>query len=313
MHRSKSRLSLVPLCTVANLVRATGPVILHCYLFRSQALGFYLKLRFPRVKFIFHEGGRILGSEQDPIWEPALFRLLLLLSRRSVDLYLANSAHTLRKLNDIALGRRIPSRVIYNSVLTRVGSPTEQERQDARRGLMLPESGFVIGFAGRLVRMKGWRDFLRAAEQLVDVRDASWLIAGDGPEFAEALAAVRANSNPRIRLLGQLSKMDKFYQAIDCCVVPSHWEAHGLVQIEAQAYGIPVIATDVPGMNETLNDGVNALLFPPHAIDVLSKQIRALLTSEDLRAQLSAGALRNAERFTINNYHEQLEQFYREL
>lgn len=312
-HRSRSRLSPVPLLTIRRLLRATGPAIVHCHLFRAQALGFILKIFNPSIQLVFHERGRIYGREHEPLWESALFALLIKTSRRYVDLYIANSERTRVKLQEAGLRGRVPSKVIYNSILHQVDRPNAGQRKAARIRFSLPENVFVFGFAGRIVSRKGWRDFLALADRFADRADVYWIVAGEGPEWLDALRAAAANSNRLLLLVGHVQEMDEFYAAIDCCIVPSHWEPHGLVQIEAQGRGIPVIASDAPGMSETMEDGVNALIYPVGDVEALYRRAADLLDSPSLQAMLSSGGLCNAGRFTIWHYNAKLEDAYRQL
>jgi len=57
--------------------------------------------------------------------------------------------------------------------------------------------------------------------------------------------------------------MKSFYSGLDCLVVPSLWEPQGLVEIEAQALGVPVIVSNVEALNEIIHDGENGLLLSP--------------------------------------------------
>jgi glycosyltransferase involved in cell wall biosynthesis len=312
-HRSQSRLSLLPLFTARRLLRATGPAIVHCHLFRAQAFGFLLKLFNPSIQLVFHERGRIYGREHEPLWEAVLFALLIRISRRYVDMYVANSARTLEKMKQVGLDGRVPPMVIYNSILSKIERPSAEQRKTARIRFSIPENAFVFGFAGRIVGRKGWRDFLALAERFAGSAEIYWMVAGEGSEWPDAHRAALASSNPRVRLVGHIREMDEFYSAIDCCVVPSHWEPHGLVQIEAHGRGIPVIASDVPGMSETMEDGVNALIYPAGDVDALYQRATLLVDSPQTRAKLSSSGLCNAERFSIQHYSARLEEAYRQL
>lgn len=311
--RSKSRFSLVPLVILLRLMRSTGPVILHCHLFRAQSFGLLLKILRPKSVLIFHERGRIHGREHEPHWENLLFRFLLGMSRPYVDVYLANSSHTLAKLEESGLRGRLPSRVIYNGIIKQIAKPSAGEQSAARARLGIPPNGFVIGFAGRLVERKGWRDFIEVAGCFAEYKDIYWLLAGDGRDGNEVLAAINESRNPRVRAIGEMLDLTEFFRSLDCCIVPSHWEPHGLVQIESISFGIPVIASDLPSMRETLQENVDSLLYKSRDTDALAKCVTTLLLSHELQTRLSEGAIRNAQRFTVVRYNEQLELCYRDL
>jgi glycosyltransferase involved in cell wall biosynthesis len=91
--------------------------------------------------------------------------------------------------------------------------------------------------------------------------------------------------------------------------VPSVWpEPFGLVGLEAAAFGTPAVAFAAGGISEWLTDGVNGrLVAPAHGCDGLGRTIAALLKDADAWRQLSTGARRAAERFTIGTHVGALE------
>lgn len=311
--RSTSRFSPWPLVSLFRLVRRLDDPIIHCYLFRSQVFGFIVRSLYPRCRLIIHEGGRIVQREHEPAWERLAYRIFLRVARSTADLFLANSHNTLSRLEALGHRGRLPSRAVYNSILTDRPGLDQARRESARAKFGVAPNVFTIGFAGRLVERKGWRDFISCAEFFRERSDLRWLIAGTGPEQALLERMLKERKLSQVELLGFQSDMVSFYRALDACVVPSHWEPHGLVQIEAQGRGVPVLVTKVPGMAETVNDGVDALLFEPQNPSSLISALSELLKSEDLRRRLSEGSLANAQRFTIEHFHEQLENCYRLL
>lgn len=308
-----SRYALTPFLELRRFVKETGPAILHCHLFKSQVFGLVLRRLRPECRLIFHEGGRIVGSEHEPWWESRLYRHFLRHAEPSVDQFIANSEDTMRHLVQAGVKGRPPGVVVYNSILEKVASTTPEQRRQARAGWGLSTEATVLGFAGRLVERKGWRDFLACALHFQNRPDLHWVIGGSGPEESMLKKMIAESGTTRIHALGFQSDMTAFYQGIDACIVPSHWEPHGLVQIEAQGHGLPVLASQVPGMSETLSHGNSALFFPPADVTAMIRKVEAWLADPALRAQLAQASLENARRFTIKNYHDQLEAVYHRL
>src|SRR5262245_27839661 len=80
-------------------------------------------------------------------------------------------------------------------------------------------------------------------------------------------------------------------QTADCFVCTSRWaEAAGLVNIEAQASGLPVIASDIGGIPEYVADGQTGFLFPPNSAAELADRVRRLLTDPNLHQRLGHAA-----------------------
>jgi D-inositol-3-phosphate glycosyltransferase len=90
-------------------------------------------------------------------------------------------------------------------------------------------------------------------------------------------------------------RLRDWYVAADVVAVPSHNESFGLVALEAQACGTPVVATDVGGLRTTVRDGVSGLLVPGHGADAWAA---ALTRAVRDRTVLSLGAVEHASGFS---------------
>ncbi len=86
-----------------------------------------------------------------------------------------------------------------------------------------------------------------------------------------------------------------WYQAASVVVVPSHNESFGLVALEAQACGTPVVATDIGGLRTTVDDGISGLLVLGHHPDAWAA---AITRAVERRAVLSRGAIAHAAEFS---------------
>lgn len=145
-------------------------------------------------------------------------------------------------------------RIVYNAV----ESPKINKNQ-----IIKENNKFVIGMAGRINRWKGQSLFINAAEKVLEkYPDTLFLIAGSaytGEEYLEEeLKDIIEHKKleKSINLLGQVSKMETFYERIDLFVLPSiQPEPFGLVIIEAMDAGIPVIATNQGGPKEIISNG----------------------------------------------------------
>jgi glycosyltransferase involved in cell wall biosynthesis len=161
------------------------------------------------------------------------------------------------------------------------------------------------------VLRKGWQDFLDAVALLVDYVPIYYLIAGDGGDRSRVQSYIRERNLHRYgQLLGHIDAMNEFYSCLDCFVLPSHWEPHGLSHLEAQSYGIPTVVSNTPGMRETVSDEANALLFEPGDVGALATCLKRVAREEELRARLEAGGRRNARRYTVAAFGEALERVY---
>jgi D-inositol-3-phosphate glycosyltransferase len=104
-------------------------------------------------------------------------------------------------------------------------------------------------------------------------------------------------------------RLRDWYAAADAVAVPSHNESFGLVALEAQACGTPVVATDVGGLRTTVRDGVSGLLVPGHGADAWAS---ALTRAVAERRRLSPGAVAHAAGFSWGRTADGLLRTYRD-
>ncbi|NOH72682.1 glycosyltransferase [Vibrio pectenicida] len=139
--------------------------------------------------------------------------------------------------------------VIKNGIDCEQFSPGEKKH--ARIKLGLPVSDLIIGSAGRLEEVKG-HDLLLKAMPFIH-QGAKLVIAGNGSQRTCLMKLAQDLSiTDRVCFLGLVDDMPNFYRALDVFCLPSRCEGFPLAPLEAQACGIPTVAHDVGGANETL-------------------------------------------------------------
>jgi glycosyltransferase involved in cell wall biosynthesis len=178
-----------------------------------------------------------------------------------------------------------------------------------------PDRGEAVLFVGRLVKQKGLDRLIRAAAQ----SGSRWklVVAGDGPERAasERLAG-RLGAADRVEFRGWLDGADlqAAYEDARVVVMPSVWpEPFGMVGIEAMSFGKPVVAFDVGGTRDWLEDGVTGLVATPGDVADLRRHVEALLTHSALAREMGQRGRQRVEReFTKNVYVTRLRAVYRD-
>ncbi|HVN92674.1 MAG TPA: glycosyltransferase [Terracidiphilus sp.] len=148
--------------------------------------------------------------------------------------------------------------ILGNGIEVEAWAPNPQARVAARRELGLTDE-FLWMAVGRLEPVKDYPALLRAMARLP--QNAHLVILGTGP-LAEELRdlARRLGLARRVRFLGFQPNVEHWMQAADGFVLSSRWEGLPMVLLEAGACGVPAVATDVPGTNEVIADGVNGWL-----------------------------------------------------
>jgi glycosyltransferase involved in cell wall biosynthesis len=189
---------------------------------------------------------------------------------------------------------------------------------ESRKRLGLPENVTLIGVPGTLRPMKGHEFFIQAAAVFAErYPECRFAITGDGEHrFVEQLrAAVRQTGlSEKLTFLGNVSDMIAFYRACDIVCVPSRAEPFGRIVIEAFAVGVPVVATSVGGIRETIADGETGLLVEFGDVHGLARSLERLLDDAPLRGKLAGAAHADAlSRFRAATYHDRINQVVRRV
>jgi glycosyltransferase involved in cell wall biosynthesis len=188
--------------------------------------------------------------------------------------------------------------VIYN--------PVNLERFDSGRSLRgelgIGDTDVVVVFLGQVREIKGVADFIAMARK-IDDPNARFLIAGECrdrskiPDSHTPDDLVRmAAGDPRIRYIGYRKDVENVYHTADIVVVPSRWqEPLGLINLEAGACSKPVVATQVGGIPEVVEDGINGYLVPASDVDTLTERVAALIADPMLRARMGEAGRQRVE------------------
>ncbi|MFI9028760.1 D-inositol-3-phosphate glycosyltransferase [Streptomyces sp. NPDC053560] len=190
------------------------------------------------------------------------------------------------------------------------GSGVADERAAARRRLDLPQDALIPLFAGRIQPLKAPDILLRAVAVLLDQDPSlrSRIVvpvvggpSGSGlakPEGLQKLAA-RLGIADVVRFrppVGQ-DRLADWYRAASVLVMPSYSESFGLVAIEAEACGTPVIAASVGGLPVAVKDGVSGFLIDGHDPVDYAHALRRFADDPSLTLRMGAAAARHAESF----------------
>jgi glycosyltransferase involved in cell wall biosynthesis len=190
-------------------------------------------------------------------------------------------------------------------------------RQAARQRLHIPPDAIVIGFVGRLALEKGLVELVEAWMQLRMVKpNAHLLLIGPFENEDPVPSHVRQalESDSRIHLTGTDWDTPSLYAAMDVLCLPSHREGFPNVLLEAAAMQLPVVASDVPGVVDALQDGRTGTLVPVRDAAALTAALACYAGEPGLRASHGArGRAWVLERFTQERIWAALDQYYRSL
>jgi glycosyltransferase involved in cell wall biosynthesis len=175
------------------------------------------------------------------------------------------------------------------------------------------EGKTLIGHVGALVhRQKGQRTIIDAAKSCARTHpDWHFLLLGDGEdenEFRQAVADL-----PNIDLVGFVENVADYLAAFDVFIFPSLHEGLGSVLLDAMDFGLPIVATNVGGIPEIVEDGVNGYLIEPEQPELLLATIDKLLADEASRATMSAANVSKAKSFGAQEMALGYEEIYQSI
>lgn len=165
-------------------------------------------------------------------------------------------------------------------------------------------------YVGQLIRGKGVDLFLRALKKISGNFMASVVGTGNAATHLEHLC-LKLGLTKKVEFTGHVShdNLGSYYSASSVVVVPSRWpEPFGMVGLEAMLHGRPVVAFNVGGISEWLEDGITGLLVPERNVSKLAMSLERILSDPDFAARLGRQALHSfRRRFSFEHYIEQLE------
>jgi len=192
------------------------------------------------------------------------------------------------------------------------------DRARVRKRLGFAPDDPVVLFVGRIEPLKGI-DVLLSVMGGMDRRFRLVVLGGDmrDAERKKELKdmAERLGIGDHVCFVDAVSHqaLPLYYSAADVCVMPSHYESFGLVAVEAMACGVPVVASRVGGLKETVQDGRTGFLVPWRRPQGFAEKLDVLLGDALLRRRMGREARMAAERFRWSEVAHRVEDIYHEL
>jgi len=211
-------------------------------------------------------------------------------------------------------------RIVRNGIVPPTGtmnnSTSNAQRARTRSALNLPHGAKIALTVGRLTEQKGHRVLLDAIPAvLAEAPNMHFVWVGDGP-LAEALRwEIEARDlTSQVHLLGHRADIADLLAAADLFVLPSLFEGLPLVVLEAMAVGVPVIATNIPGTDEVIEDGVSGRLVAPADATALAEALLETVRQPTVvQRWTTAARARFTQQFTASRMAQEVSAIYQEL
>ncbi|CCU83470.1 putative Phosphatidylinositol N-acetylglucosaminyltransferase [Mesotoga infera] len=270
--------------SIKKIIEKEKPDVIHSHVSGISAYLVFANSRVPNV-YTHHS---------TPVRHPALHKHFL---RKRIARYIAISDSGKQALLDIG----IPSPKIAK---IHNGIPLEQFKSERR----ISEDVSTLLAVGRLQKPKNYPLMLRSFSEVVckckekGIEPPVLKIVGEG-ELKDNLKKLcdELVIQDRVIFLGIRRDIPKLLGESDIFVMSSDWEGFSIALIEALASGIPIVATDVGGNAEIIENGVSGLLTKPGDEDDFAEKITRLIENQDLRCKFSEKASERSSLFSIEN------------
>jgi glycosyltransferase involved in cell wall biosynthesis len=188
---------------------------------------------------------------------------------------------------------------------------------DKPASVAFPQSVKTCLFVGSLLTLKGVEYLLAAVPEIIKKHpELSLIIVGDGPEKERFEKIVdHLLIREQVRFVGRVAceATSEWYRQAGIVVVPSLDEAQGIVVLEAFSHGLPVVASNVGGIPDMVQDGRNGLLVPPGDSAAIAAAICRLFDDRELWTRCAQDAYETSLRYSWDQGISQILDLYKEV
>ncbi len=200
------------------------------------------------------------------------------------------------------------SRIVWNGCANGLNTEKfnikakEEYRKEIRKKYNFSDTDIILGFLGRVGRDKGFNELMLSYRQLKEkYSDVKLLYVGynEKPDTVnQELLKYFDECDDIVKTNGWVDDPQKYLAAMDIFLFPSYREGFGNVVIEAEAMGVPVVVSDIPGPQNGMIDGVTGYKVPARTVAPIVEKASILIEDENLREQFGkAGA-----KFAVENF-----------
>jgi glycosyltransferase involved in cell wall biosynthesis len=205
---------------------------------------------------------------------------------------------------------------IYNGIDANIYDPNKVDDKVLDE-LNIRGTSIKIGIVGSIEKIKGQIYLFKAIEKLKadGITDILCLVCGIGPEKENFKKFVKEKElTKEVFFLGFREDIPRILKILDIMIITSFHESFSMSTVEAMAMEVPVIATNVGGIPEVVDNGKTGILVPPGNVDALWKAMKYLIQNPEIGINMGKkGRQRVLERFTIEENVRKTEQVFLQM
>jgi glycosyltransferase involved in cell wall biosynthesis len=224
------------------------------------------------------------------------------------NLVLSPSQASLDAFSKFADLTSIPRMIVRNCVAS--SSPAPADRIRTRQELGLPPDRRIILYVARFVPHKNHLLLVDIAARLEQLGLSAHFVVAGSEGTARIAFEQRIAGRSDFSVFVDQADLTPLFRCADLFVFPSLEEGFGVVAIEAAAAGVPVVATDLPGIREACSPGHRAYMFAPNDAPDAARKIHKILSQPDLHRTLSEEGSAWVRQFSLETVASQLRRIY---
>lgn len=292
---------------LARFLKANAVEIVHTHLFDAGLVASLAKYLYGRPKYVYmrHHTSvvRILGSSFH-------VRLDRWMAERAD--HLVTVSHNAKDYMQSVDRISSPIDVVYLGFDFERYAPDRDSRDAVRNEFGFGDNDLVIGYVGNFAPGKGHEQLILAYEEILKTHpEARLFLIGTGRVQEVDGIVGRLGLGRRIVFAGWRDDIAACLNAMDIFVQPSLSEAFSQVLIEAMGVGLPVVATDVGGAREVIEDQIHGLIVPPGDVAALVSAVEHLAVNTEQRNEMAMTGQRSVrERFTVERMVDEQYELY---
>ncbi|MBA7600142.1 D-inositol-3-phosphate glycosyltransferase [subsurface metagenome] len=293
----KNHLDIFSLIRYIQVLRVKKPAIVVAYLFHALTFAVIGKVLYPRSILVHYKRNVTFASRlRDKLNKLYTF---------FVDYLIGISKGVVASESKVKFHLGLNSFFVYNGIeLPKIHKrPTSKVKT-------------IIGTIARLHYQKGLTYLLEAAKDLKNKKlKIKFIIIGGGEQYSDLKRIIdESRLKDTVELKGEKINAENYLKMFDIFILPSIYEGFGNVFIEAMSYKIPVIGTNVSGINEIIKNNINGLLIKPKSPKAITEAIIKLIEDPGLRERLGREGRKTVKKnFIIQKTVNELESIFSKI
>ena len=182
-------------------------------------------------------------------------------------------------------------------------STKEKYRKTIRENLGIKDNAFVFGFVGRITRDKGINELYSAFKKIIEQEDNCYLLMVGPSEVDETVdnrLVEWSKESKKVIFTGFTNVVEQYLSAMDVYILPSYREGFGMGVVEAEAMGVPVIVTDIPGPIDAMKQEETGLIVKKADVNSLYNSMLIMMRNDQLLKQYGE----QGRKFAVDNFNQ---------